>query len=118
MMKRAEDIIIQPYITEKSNLLMSKGKYTFKVDKNSTKVDIREAVEKLFGVKVLKVNTINYKGKKKRVGVHQGFKAAWKKAIVQIDLNPKEESYLQQGGKKVTVDREYKTEIEVFGTAQ
>ena len=117
-MKRAEDIIIQPYITEKSNLLMSQGKYTFKVDRNSTKVDIRRAVEELFGVKVLKVNTVNYKGKKKRVGVHQGYRAAWKKAIVQIALDPKEESYLQEGGKKATVDKKYKTEIEVFGTAQ
>lgn len=117
-MKKTEDIIIQPYITEKSNLLMSQGKYTFKVDRNSTKVDIRRAVEELFGVKVLKVNTVNYKGKKKRVGVHQGYRAAWKKAIVQIALNPKEESYLQEGGKKATVDKKYKTEIEIFGTAQ
>lgn len=117
-MKRAEDIIIQPYITEKSNLLMSQGKYTFVVDRNSTKIDIKKAVEELFEVKVLKVNTINYKGKKKRVGVHQGYRASWKKAIVQIALDPKEESYLQKGGKKVTIDRKYKTEIEVFGTAQ
>ena len=117
-MKRAEDIIIQPYITEKSNMLMSQGKYTFKVDRNSTKVDIKRAVEELFGVKVLKVNTVNYKGKKKRVGVHQGYRAAWKKAIVQIALDPKEESYLQEGGKKAIVNKKYKTEIEIFGTAQ
>ncbi|MBP5427285.1 MAG: 50S ribosomal protein L23 [Clostridiales bacterium] len=117
-MKRAEDIIIQPYITEKSNFLMSQGKYTFVVDKKATKIDVKKAVEELFGVKVLKVNIINCKGKKKRVGVHQGYTAAWKKSIVQIALNPGEESYLQKGGKKAAVDKKYKTEIEIFGTAQ
>ena len=53
----AEDIIIKPIITEKSNMDMQDGKYTFKVAKKATKVEIRNAVEKLFNVKVLNVNT-------------------------------------------------------------
>ena len=57
----AEDIIIRPIITEKSNDAMQEGKYTFKVAKNATKPQIADAVEKLFNVKVLKVNTMNKK---------------------------------------------------------
>ncbi|MBR6504947.1 MAG: 50S ribosomal protein L23, partial [Clostridia bacterium] len=64
-----EDIIIKPIITEKSSMDMQEGKYTFKVNKKATKPEIAKAVEKLFEVKVLKVNTINVKGKEKRVGV-------------------------------------------------
>ena len=62
-----EEIIIAPVITEKSNDLIQEGKYTFKVNKNATKVEIANAVEKLFEVKVLKVNTMTVKGKQKRV---------------------------------------------------
>jgi len=116
-MKNAEDIIRQPYITEKTNLLMGQGKYTFKVDKRATKTEIRLAVEKLFGVKVLSVNTMNYDGKKKRVGVHQGNRPSWKKAIVKIAVDPKQDSFLQKGGKETTTDKKYKSDIEIFGTA-
>ena len=69
-MKLAEDIIKKPFITEKSNIEVAEGKYTFVVDKNATKTEIKKAVEKLFQVKVLKVNTLNFKGKRKRMGVH------------------------------------------------
>ena len=58
-----EDIIIEPVITEWSNYDMQEGKYTFKVNKKATKVDIAKAVEKLFEVKVLNVNTMTVKGK-------------------------------------------------------
>ena len=80
----AEDIIIRPIITEKSSVAMSEGKYTFEVNKKATKIDIRNAVEKLFEVKVLDVTTMNVKGKPKRQGVHQGKTSDWKKAIVTI----------------------------------
>ena len=63
----AEEIIIAPVVTEKSNNGLQDGKYTFKVNKKATKVEIANAVEKLFGVKVLNVNTMMVKGKKKRV---------------------------------------------------
>ncbi len=116
-MKHAEDIIIKPIMTEKSYAAIAEGKYTFEVAINATKVDIKKAVEELFSVKVLKVNTMRYDGKKKRVGVHQGLTKAWKKAIVQIDTNPADEKYLAKGGKEVKLNRKYKTEIEEISSA-
>ena len=62
-----EEIILKPIITEKSNVGVEEGKYTFKVAKKATKVQIADAVQTLFGVKVLKVNTMNVQGKEKRV---------------------------------------------------
>ena len=64
-MRAPEDIIIRPFITEKSNEEVAAGKYTFVVDVNATKTEIRQAAEKLFQVKVLAVNTAKYKGKKR-----------------------------------------------------
>mgnify|MGYP002523892311 CR=1 FL=1 len=69
---KPEEIIIAPVITEKSNMDMQEGKYTFEVNRKATKVDIANAVEKLFEVKVLSVNTINVKGKMKRMGRYEG----------------------------------------------
>ncbi len=111
----AEEIIIKPIITEKSSMDLQDGKYTFKVNKKATKVEIAKAVEKLFEVKVLKVNTISMKGKAKRVGVHNGMTSDWKKAIVTIDTNPTEKKYLSKGGKEVKVSKKYKDAIEGFG---
>ena len=79
---RPEDIIIRPIITEESNMGIQEGKYTFKVNKKATKVDIANAVEKLFEVKVLKVNTITVKGKEKRVGRNVGKTSDWKKCFL------------------------------------
>ena len=64
----AEDVIIKPIITEKSYMEMANGKYTFQTKIDATKIDIKNAVETLFNVKVLKVNTMRYDGKTKRVG--------------------------------------------------
>ena len=111
---KAEDIIIAPVVTEKSNDMLQEGKYTFKVNKNATKVEIAYAVEKLFEVKVLDVNTISVKGKKKRVGYHQGMTSDWKKAIVTIDTNPGDSTYLGKGGKEVKASKKYKDSIEEF----
>ena len=58
----AEEVIIKPIVTERSSMGLQEGKYTFKVNKKATKVEIAKAVEKLFGVKVLKVNTVSVKG--------------------------------------------------------
>ena len=112
-----EDIIIKPIITEKSNVEMQAGKYTFEVNKKATKVDVKRAVEKLFNVKVLKVNTINVSGKEKRIGRNVGKTADWKKAIVSIDVNPgAEQSYLTKGGKVTKVTKKYNDSIaEVTG---
>ena len=111
---KPEEIIIAPIITEKSNDQLQEGKYTFEVNKKATKVEIAKAVEKLFEVKVIKVNTINVNGKKKRVGYHIGKTSDWKKAIVTIDTNPKEESYLTKGGKTMKLSKKYKDSIDEF----
>ena len=110
----AEEIIIRPIVTEKSNDALQEGKYTFEVNKKATKVEIAKAVEKLFEVKVLKVNTITVKGKTKRVGYHVGKTSDWKKAIVTIDTNPSEKTYLAKGGKTTKVSKKYKDSIEDF----
>ena len=111
----AEDIILAPVVPEKSSADMQEGKYTFRVAKKATKVQIKNAVEKLFEVKVLKVNTITVKGKEKRVGVHQGRSSDWKKAIVTIDINPGEEKYLAKGGKETKIAKKFKDPIDAFG---
>ena len=112
----AEEIILAPVVTEKSSADMQEGKYTFKVAKKATKVEIRNAVEKLFEVRVLKVNTMIVKGKEKRVGVHQGRTSDWKKAIVTIDTNVSDMKYLGKGGKDVKVSKKYQTSIdEIMG---
>ena len=110
----AEEIIIKPIVTERSSMDLQEGKYTFKVNKKATKVEIAKAVEKLFGVKVLSVNTISVKGKQKRVGAHVGMTSDWKKAIVTIDTNPSEETYLTKGGKEVKSSKKYNDSIEGF----
>ena len=111
---RAEDVIVKPIITEKSNDGLQEGKYTFKVNKKATKVEIAKAVEKLFDVKVVNVNTMTVKGKEKRVGVHVGKTSSWKKAIVTIDTNPGEVKYLTKGGKETKVSKKYKDSIDEF----
>ena len=111
---KPEDIIIAPVITEKSNDELQAGKYTFKVNKKATKIGIRNAVEKLFEVKVLNVNTISVKGKEKRMGKTSGKTPDWKKAIVTIDTNPSDKTYLTKGGKEVKVSKKYKDSIEHF----
>ena len=111
---KPEDIIIKPIITEASNEGLQEGKYTFKVNKKATKIDIANAVEKLFEVKVLKVNTITVKGKEKRVGRNVGRTSDWKKAIVTIDTNPTDKKYQDKGGKEVKISKKYKTSIDSF----
>ena len=111
---KPEDIIIKPIITEKSNDGLQNGKYTFKVAKKATKVEIANSVEALFGVKVLSVNTMIVKGKEKRVGANTGKRPDWKKAIVTIDTNPTDKTYLTKGAKEVKVDKKYKDSIDEF----
>lgn len=117
-MRPAEDIIIRPYITEKSNAEVADGKYTFIIDTRATKTEVKLAVEKLFNVKVLQVNTANRQGKEKRTGVHVGLRPNWKKAVVKIDLEPKAVTYITKGGKMTATTRKYKTSIEEFGVTQ
>lgn len=84
-MTKAFDIIQGPIITEKTmGLKENFNKYTFKVAKEANKIEIKNAVEEIFKVKVLSVNTINVLPKRARVGQHVGFKPAYKKAIVKL----------------------------------
>ena len=83
-MKTAHDIILAPVITENSMMGVANKKYTFKVATDANKVEIADAFEKLFGVKVEKVNTINVRGRWRRQGLHGGYTAASKKAIVTL----------------------------------
>ena len=83
-MKSIYDVIIAPVISEKSMDGIENKKYTFKVATDATKADIAAAVEKVFGVKVAKVNTVNCKSKPKRLGVHAGYTSEWKKAVVTL----------------------------------
>ena len=89
-MKFAQDIVLAPVITENSMAGIADKKYTFKVATDATKIDIANAVDELFGVKVAKVNTINYDGKAKRLGAGRpGTRKSWKKAYVQLTKDSK-----------------------------
>ncbi len=83
-MRDPHDIIKKPIVTEASMDAMADKKYTFVVDKRSNKTEIKNAVEKIFGVKVASVNTMNMLGKKKRMGQSVGKRPDWKKAIVTL----------------------------------
>ena len=85
----AEDIILKPLLTEKGYDGIADKKYTFIVAKSANKTQIRLAVEKLFGVDVKSVNTVNCHGKLKRMGRNQGYTPDYKKAIVQLTADSK-----------------------------
>ncbi len=87
-MKDYTDIIYSPVITEKSaNKMQKDNVYTFKVADTANKSQIKKAIEKAFGVKVLSVNTLNTKAKDRRVGRYTGKTKTYKKAIVTLDKN-------------------------------
>ena len=83
------DIIRRPVLSEKSYSEIANKKYVFEVAVDTNKIEIKEAVEKAFGVKVEKVNTINVRGKLKRQGRTQGYTSKRKKAIVQLTKDSK-----------------------------
>ncbi|MBM7646861.1 large subunit ribosomal protein L23 [Scopulibacillus daqui] len=89
-MKDPRDIIKRPVITERSTEQMVDKKYTFIVDRRANKSEIKRAVQEIFGVKVAKVNTMNYKGKPKRFGRYFGYTAQRKKAVVTLTPDSKE----------------------------
>lgn len=85
----AQDIIIRPIVTEKSMNGTTMKMYTFEVAKNANKIEIKKAVEELFGVKVSKVNTLNVRGRLRRQGRTQGYTSSWKKAYVTLKEDSK-----------------------------
>ena len=80
----ARDIIIKPVVTEKSIGLMEPNKYVFKVALKANKIEIKKAIEEIFKVKVVDVNTVRINGKMKRMGRYEGKTSDYKKAIVQL----------------------------------
>lgn len=86
---QAHDIIIRPIITEKSMMGIADKKYTFEVAKDAGKVEIKKAVEEVFGVKVAKVTTINVRGQMRRRGRTSGYTRSWKKAYVTLTPDSK-----------------------------
>lgn len=88
-MKSVYDVILKPIITEESMKNIAMRKYTFKVQKTAGKQEIAEAVEKIFGVKVAKVNTMQVPGQAKRMGMNVGYRPDWKKAIVTLKEDSK-----------------------------
>ena len=89
-MKDYADIIYSPVVTEKSALkVQNDNVYTFKVAKSATKSEIKKAIERAFGVKVVSVNTLNTKAKKRRVGRYAGKTKTYKKAIITLAKDSK-----------------------------
>lgn len=94
-MKDVRDVIKRPVITEHSADQMAEKKYTFEVDPRANKTEIKDAVEAIFDVKVEKVNTINLKGKFKRMGRHSGYRSDRKKAVVKLTPESKELEFFE-----------------------
>jgi large subunit ribosomal protein L23 len=88
-MKDPRDIIRRPIITESTSELMANLTYVFEVDKRANKIEIRDAIQAIFKVKVTKVNTMIVPAKPKRYGRHSGYTSEWKKAIVFLSKDSK-----------------------------
>lgn len=88
-MRNPHDVLIRPIITERSVAMQGDMRYTFEVHPDANKIEIKNAVEKAFGVKVDRVRTMHMPGKKKRQGASVGYTSAWKKAIVILKQNSK-----------------------------
>lgn len=84
MAANPRDVLLRPLVTEKTAAMMQENRYSFEVPLTANKVEIRQAVEAIFKVKVLSVNTIRVMGKMKRMGKHQGRRSDYKKAIVKL----------------------------------
>ena len=80
----ARDVILAPVVTEKTNSAMERGTYTFRVHPEATKSQVHNAVEEIFKVRVVRVNTMNVPGKPRRLGLRVGRTSNWKKAIVTL----------------------------------
>ena len=89
-MRSPHDVIIKPLVTEQSMEEIVDKKYVFVVDRKANKTEIKNAIEKIFDVKVAKTNTMNMIGKKKRMGRNEGRRSDWKKAIVKLSADSKE----------------------------
>lgn len=85
MNREPHQIVKSPVLTEESTLQAeNRNRYTFRVEPKANKQQISDAIERLFNVRVVSVNTMNYRGKVRRRGRHTGRRAAWKKAVVTL----------------------------------
>ena len=84
-MKSPYDVILKPVITEASMDMLAEKKYTFKVATDANKVEIKKAIEEIFNVKVVAIRTVNVHRKAKRMQRYEGFKSAYKKAVVRLE---------------------------------
>jgi large subunit ribosomal protein L23 len=84
-----EKILIEPVLSEKANVLREEGKYVFKVDPSATKIQIKEAVRRLFNVHPIACTVMVVGGKPKRQRNRAGYTASWKKAIIRLQKNEK-----------------------------
>ena len=91
----SRDVILRPVITEASMADMDNKRYTFDVDTRATKTQVKLAIEDIFDVKVAKVNIMNVKGKKKRMGRYEGFTKKRRKAIVTLTAESKEIKFFE-----------------------
>jgi large subunit ribosomal protein L23 len=91
----ARDIIKRPVITERSSEAMADKKYTFEVDVRANKTQVKDAIQEIFGVKVEKVNVMNYKGKFKRMGKFGGYTNKRRKAIITLTKESKEIEFFE-----------------------
>ena len=94
-MKDPRDLIKRPVITERTSDLMAAKKYVFEVDIRASKTEIKQAVEQIFKVKVVGVNTLRMPAKPKRYGRYSGFRPEWKKAIVSLHPDSKELEFFE-----------------------
>ncbi|MCA1024353.1 50S ribosomal protein L23 [Halobacillus litoralis] len=94
-MKEPRDIIKRPVITEQSADLMGEKKYTFEVSPKANKTEIKKAVEEIFGVQVESVNTMNLKGKFKRMGRYGGYRSDRKKAVIKLTQDSEELEFFE-----------------------
>jgi large subunit ribosomal protein L23 len=84
-----EQILIEPVLSEKANILREEGKYVFKVDPRATKIQIKEAVRRIYNVHPVSCTVMNVSGKPKRLRSKPGFTSSWKKAIVRLSKDEK-----------------------------
>ncbi|MGP4062987.1 50S ribosomal protein L23 [Halobacillus litoralis] len=94
-MKEPRDIIKRPVITEQSADLMGEKKYTFEVSPKANKTEIKNAVQEIFGVSVASVNTMNLKGKFKRMGRYGGYRSDRKKAVITLTQDSEELEFFE-----------------------
>lgn len=94
-MKDPRDVIKRPVITEQTSEFMAEKRYVFEVDLKASKTEIKTAVEQIFKVKVVKVNTMRMPAKPKRYGRHAGYTSEWKKAIVTLSPESKELEFFE-----------------------